>query len=235
MEADGDFELVWIRGPDLRGARPPDAQRFQSILFERAEDGVRVDGLSEPDFFADLNLDQVLKSMTTGREQYELKPFFYAPLHEVGGSAIPAGGPARPREARRARVDRAGSPSDAADARAPRSNGGAPLPAAEAGVVSGHGGDLLPGGPLAREQDLATRPRLARLPGTPRLRRRVRRLRAVHARSRRRRKRSRTRSARCGTRCGSTARGSPSAKLRGRAGLRRGGRGRRSPSSSRGR
>lgn len=62
---------------------PPDAQRFQSILFERAEDGVRVDGLSEPDFFADLNLDQVLKSMTTGREQYELRPFFYAPLHEV--------------------------------------------------------------------------------------------------------------------------------------------------------
>src|SRR6266545_4569377 len=64
---------------------------FRSILFARpdgrfeAPRGVGdVDGLEEPDYFADLNLDQVLESMTAGREQYELKPFFYAPLHEVG-------------------------------------------------------------------------------------------------------------------------------------------------------
>ena len=56
---------------------------FQSILFEQPASGAGVDGLQEPDFFADLNLDQVLKSMTVGRKQYDLKPFFYAPLHDV--------------------------------------------------------------------------------------------------------------------------------------------------------
>jgi len=61
------------------------ATRFQSILFVGSQAGADVDGLGleAPDFFADLNLDQLLASMTAGREQYELKPFFYAPLHEV--------------------------------------------------------------------------------------------------------------------------------------------------------
>jgi len=57
--------------------------RFQSILFEQPASGAGVDGLQEPDFFADLNLGQVLESMTAGRGQYELKSFFYAPLHDV--------------------------------------------------------------------------------------------------------------------------------------------------------
>jgi DNA mismatch repair protein MutS len=57
--------------------------RFHSILFEQPARGAGVDELREPDFFGDLNLDQVLESMTVGREQYELKPFFYAPLHDV--------------------------------------------------------------------------------------------------------------------------------------------------------
>ena len=57
--------------------------RFQSILFEQPARSAGVDGLQEPDFFADLNLDQVLESMTVGRKRYDLKPFFYAPLHDV--------------------------------------------------------------------------------------------------------------------------------------------------------
>jgi DNA mismatch repair protein MutS len=57
--------------------------RFQSILFEQPATGAAVDGLREPDFFADLNLDQVLESMTAGRKQYDLKPFFYTPLYDV--------------------------------------------------------------------------------------------------------------------------------------------------------
>jgi DNA mismatch repair protein MutS len=56
---------------------------FQSILFEHPESGADADRLNEPDFFADLNLDQVLESMVAGREQYKLKPFFFAPLHQV--------------------------------------------------------------------------------------------------------------------------------------------------------
>jgi hypothetical protein len=57
--------------------------RFESILFERPADGAGVDGLEQPDYFADLHLDQVLAAMIAGREQYELAPFFHAPLHEV--------------------------------------------------------------------------------------------------------------------------------------------------------
>jgi DNA mismatch repair protein MutS len=65
-----------------RSPRPEaDDTPFESILFARAQEGV--DTLEEPDFFVDLNLDQVLATLTAGREQYELKPFFYAPLHEV--------------------------------------------------------------------------------------------------------------------------------------------------------
>jgi DNA mismatch repair protein MutS len=55
---------------------------FESILFERPEAGSG-DGPAVPDFFADLNLDQVLASMTAGRGQYELEPLFCTPLHDV--------------------------------------------------------------------------------------------------------------------------------------------------------
>jgi DNA mismatch repair protein MutS len=64
---------------------PPEAAalHFESILFEQPEAACGVGGPEEPDFFADLNLDQVLESMTAGREQYDLKPICYAPLHEA--------------------------------------------------------------------------------------------------------------------------------------------------------
>jgi DNA mismatch repair ATPase MutS len=56
---------------------------FHSILFDGLVRHTDVDKAEEPAFFADLNLDQVLESMTAGREEYRLKPFFYTPLHEV--------------------------------------------------------------------------------------------------------------------------------------------------------
>jgi DNA mismatch repair protein MutS len=57
-------------------------QRFEGVLFPNSEaDGRRK--TPEPDYFADLNLDQVLRLMTSGREEYELAPFFYAPLQET--------------------------------------------------------------------------------------------------------------------------------------------------------
>jgi DNA mismatch repair protein MutS len=67
------------------GAASPAAttMRFESILSERPGSGPAGGGQEEPDFFTDLNLDQVLAAMTTGREQYNLAPFFYAPLHEA--------------------------------------------------------------------------------------------------------------------------------------------------------
>jgi DNA mismatch repair protein MutS len=58
-------------------------QRFRSILFgdrgEFSEDGAP----AQPSCFGDLNLDQVVASITAGREEYELATFFYCPLQEV--------------------------------------------------------------------------------------------------------------------------------------------------------
>ncbi|WIV59142.1 MutS-related protein [Amycolatopsis nalaikhensis] len=53
---------------------------FQSILFDRP--GVDVGG-GEPDYFGDLNLDQVVNAVLAGREEYDLAPLYYTPLHDV--------------------------------------------------------------------------------------------------------------------------------------------------------
>jgi DNA mismatch repair protein MutS len=54
---------------------------FCSILFETRNDCAVDDGLQAPDFFADLNCDQIVAAVTAGREEYNLKPFFHACLH----------------------------------------------------------------------------------------------------------------------------------------------------------
>jgi len=54
-----------------------------SILFD-SDASTRVkDEAVMPGFFSDLNLDQVVDAMTAGREDYDLKPFFYARLNSV--------------------------------------------------------------------------------------------------------------------------------------------------------
>jgi hypothetical protein len=58
--------------------------RFESILYQQPAGVVDVD---EPEFFADLHLDQVRASITAGREEYQLEPFFHAPLRDVDGVA----------------------------------------------------------------------------------------------------------------------------------------------------
>jgi DNA mismatch repair protein MutS len=50
-----------------------------SALFEVDPGGV-VESAAEPDFFGDLNLDQIVASVTEGRDDYQLKPYFYVPL-----------------------------------------------------------------------------------------------------------------------------------------------------------
>jgi DNA mismatch repair protein MutS len=57
---------------------------FRSILFKKIEDGPKKETLEAPVFFGDLNLDQVIDAVTAGREDYNLKPFFCAPLNEIG-------------------------------------------------------------------------------------------------------------------------------------------------------
>ena len=54
---------------------------FPSILFERPEDFIHEQKLDAPVFFVDLNLDQIIAAITAGREEYNLKPFFYSPLN----------------------------------------------------------------------------------------------------------------------------------------------------------
>ncbi len=56
---------------------------FQSVLFQHVTDHVTDGRLDEPEFFTDLNLDQIVAAIIAGREEYNLKPFFHAPLHDV--------------------------------------------------------------------------------------------------------------------------------------------------------
>ena len=56
---------------------------FRSILFEESQAGIQRETLEEPACFADLNLDQIINAITKGKEEYDLKPFFYTPLHDV--------------------------------------------------------------------------------------------------------------------------------------------------------
>jgi DNA mismatch repair protein MutS len=58
----------------------PDLRSFPSILFERRDDRPDEERLEAPACFADLNLDQIVDTITAGRDEYHLKPFFYAPL-----------------------------------------------------------------------------------------------------------------------------------------------------------
>jgi DNA mismatch repair protein MutS len=57
-----------------------DSELFESILFSDLEMSAGIDGLEAPEIFPDLLLDQIVESITAGRDEYNLKPFFYTPL-----------------------------------------------------------------------------------------------------------------------------------------------------------
>lgn len=57
--------------------------RFKSILVEEHEENMGQESMETPDFFVDLNLDQVVAKITASKEEYNLKPFFYTPLAKM--------------------------------------------------------------------------------------------------------------------------------------------------------
>jgi DNA mismatch repair ATPase MutS len=71
------------RSPRATVIAAPSAASFRSILFDQHEINSVVDGREEPECFADLNLDQLVASITAGRDEYNLKPFFYTALRHV--------------------------------------------------------------------------------------------------------------------------------------------------------
>ncbi|MHB8595698.1 MAG: MutS-related protein [Ktedonobacteraceae bacterium] len=56
---------------------------FHSILFEKTEDGIQKETPEAPVFFVDLNLDQIVDTITAGKQEYHLKPFFYTSLNDI--------------------------------------------------------------------------------------------------------------------------------------------------------
>jgi DNA mismatch repair protein MutS len=56
---------------------------FRSILFHSPEQRAAAVSTNEPACFKDLNLDQIVSSITAGRDEYGLKPYFYTPLSDI--------------------------------------------------------------------------------------------------------------------------------------------------------
>lgn len=56
--------------------------KMKTILFKNEQDSQRLKE-SRPEFFADLNLDQVVDWITKNKEDYRLTPFLYTPLEEL--------------------------------------------------------------------------------------------------------------------------------------------------------
>ena len=54
---------------------------FHSILNILSVGDAKAEMSEPPAYFADLNLDQIVASITAGKQEYNLAPFFHEPLH----------------------------------------------------------------------------------------------------------------------------------------------------------
>ena len=85
-----------IHSPDIGHRAPPrpppgppgmGSAQFQSILFPGLQAPAGQEPGEGPDFFHDLNLDQIVEAVTTGWQEYNLAPWFHAPLHDLDAIA----------------------------------------------------------------------------------------------------------------------------------------------------
>jgi len=56
---------------------------FRSILFEGSDEGFGDETVAMPEFFVDLNLDQIVDAITSSKKDYNLQPFFLVSLKSV--------------------------------------------------------------------------------------------------------------------------------------------------------
>jgi len=68
---------------DLTSSDGRDPPRFYSILFAAPADRIGDDTRAAPEFFVDLNCEQIVDAIVAGKDDYNLKPFFYASLRRV--------------------------------------------------------------------------------------------------------------------------------------------------------
>jgi DNA mismatch repair protein MutS len=66
----------------------PSAMTFHSILFKRPEDRITTEAVEAPGCLADLAVDRIVSAATAGKDEYNLTPFFYVPLHDVDAVAF---------------------------------------------------------------------------------------------------------------------------------------------------
>ncbi len=57
--------------------------KFESILFENALPPGRSSRQAAPDFFTDLNIDQIVGALTAAKQEYDLATFFYTLLSDI--------------------------------------------------------------------------------------------------------------------------------------------------------
>jgi DNA mismatch repair protein MutS len=56
---------------------------FHSILSVGTHDSSSKETARAPEFFVDLNLNQIIDALTASKDEYNLKPFFYTSLHDI--------------------------------------------------------------------------------------------------------------------------------------------------------